>query len=509
MKDIFAIVLIIVIASLLYALTIRGIYGNVPGSIIKNNLDQAGQPFELSPERGRYAHVLALGERGTYELGPQLAEVVYPDVGYYNGKFYSFFAPGISYLAMPFYRLGRPYNLAQVSTFAFVSVVSVLALVVLFKIAREILGLSLAASLLAVLIFAFGSPAWSYAITLYQHHVTVFLILSSFYAVWRYKQRGASSWAWGFWVWLAYGVAIAIDYPNALLMLPVMVYFLLASLSIRRTPTKIAVSLRPAIIVTSLAFIVVTGLHFEHNAYFFGKWSNLSSTLVGYKTIKEKQLMNEPNFASTVQNLQEKKSVAIFFTEEALPFGFYTLTFSPDRGLFLYAPIFLLALAGMYSMRKSLNLEYSILLTLVGVNFLLYSSWGDPWGGWAYGPRYLIPSMAILPLFIAVWFSSWRHTIWEKLGVFALFLYSSAVGLLGALTTNAVPPKIEGDYLHIKFNFFRNLDFLFDNHSGSFMYNTFFSHSLSLTNYFFIIYSFIVFFAIMIIFVFPLINHES
>ena len=45
-----------------YILTLRGVYGNIKGSEIKNNLDQGAKPFELSPERGRFILTLSLAE---------------------------------------------------------------------------------------------------------------------------------------------------------------------------------------------------------------------------------------------------------------------------------------------------------------------------------------------------------------------------------------------------------------------------------------------------------------
>src|SRR3989344_8706091 len=119
MKKIFPYLIIIILGVILFSLTIRGIAGNPDASMFKNNLDQATKPFELSPERGRYAHVFSLAESNKYDLTQEWADAVYPDVGYYQGRFYSFLAPGISYLALPFYMLGKAYGLAQVGTFAF------------------------------------------------------------------------------------------------------------------------------------------------------------------------------------------------------------------------------------------------------------------------------------------------------------------------------------------------------------------------------------------------------
>lgn len=499
MRNTIAILFIVLIGSAFYLLTLRGIAGNPSPSAFKNNLDQATKPFELSPERGRYAQIMALGDSGTYELSQELADIVYPDVGYYQGKFFSFFAPGISYMALPLYLLGKQYDLAQITTFSFIPLVGILALLFLFKIAREILKLPLWASLTSVIVFAFGSTAWSYAITLYQHLPSVFFIVSSFYAVWRYKAAAPWGWLWGAYVWLAYGLAIFIDYPNALLMLPVIIYFFVASLHTRKEQNKIVFSLRGAFLATAIVFIGIASLHLYHNDYYFGSWKVLSGSLPSYRSIQEA--------GGELSQPLERKNVAGYFLEEKSPFGFYTLTVAPDRGLFLYTPIFLLSLFGIFAIRKKINLEYATLLGLAGVNFFLYSSWGDPWGGWAYGPRYLIPSMAILSLFIGVWLSRDENSFLRKISTYLLFLYSSAIALLGALTTNAVPPKIEADYLHTKYNFLFNYDFLKDDKSGSFIYNTYFSNSLTLQEYFAILYLTLILIAAAILFVLPRVKY--
>ena len=99
----------------------------------------------------------------------------------------------------------------------------------------------------------------------------------------------------------------------------------------------------------------------------------------------------------------------------------------------------------------------------------------------------------------------------KKFLVFVLFAYSSAIALLGALTTNAVPPKIEADFLGLKYNFLYNLDFFLDGKSGSFLYNTYFAHSISLQNYFLLIYVALLVVVTVILFIVPLFEtkHES
>lgn len=506
--NVFASTLIIIVSVLLYGLTLRGVSGNPVAGDFKNNLDQATMPFELSPERGRFAHVMALAQDSTYALSPSLRDVAFPDVGVYEGKYFSFFAPGISYLSYPFYVFGEPFDLGQVTTFSFVSLMSIAAMLFLYKIAREVIKLPVWVSLMTVFTFAFASTAWSYAITLYQHHVTAFFILASFYAVWRYRQGGQLSFVWAIFVWINYALAITIDYPNAVLMLPVMIYLLLSTVQLSATTKSLSVYVRMSGIVTLLAFIALSGLHLYHNAYYLGSPTQLSGTLVGYKTILEDQL-SESEDIDTLETLAEEKTVQSFFTEENVPFGFYTLTVSDDRGIFFYTPLFLLVFLGGWALfQRGIKIEDGILLTLVGVNLLLYSSWGDPWGGWAFGPRYLIPSMGIIALY--TWYGIWhsgKHFMLRFLAV-TLFVYSAAISLLGALTTNAVPPKIEGVYLGAKYNFLRNLEFFEQGKSGSFLYNTYFADAISLPTYYTLILVFIIVVVTLIVFVVPTFEYD-
>jgi hypothetical protein len=510
MKNKLALIFIVILGLSLYALTLRGVKGNPQPQDFKNQLDQNGQPFELSPERGRFVHILALAESHTFALTRQLANIAYPDVGYHGDKFFSFFAPGIPYMAYPLYLIGAHYHLGQVASFAFVSLMSILALLFLFKIAREILKLPVWASLLAVVIFAFGSTAWSYAVTLYQHHVTAFFLLSAFYAVWKYKHQARGSWLWAVWAWLAYGLSITIDYPNAVLLLPVMIYFLVVSFRISKDSEKIKISLRAPLLLTFAAFILVIGPLAAFNQHYLGSWHTLTGSLPALRTIVEAQQANPDTVVLGPGSTVPEKDVAGFFHQENFMHGLTVLLFSGDRGLFLYAPIFLLAILGfVLKFSERLDLESGFLLGVVLTNLFLYSSWGDPWGGWAYGPRYLIPGMAILSLFVvyALAKAKWKWSV--RIAAFVLFAYSCAVALLGALTTNAIPPKVEAVPLHTPDNFLRNWLFFRDGRSDSFLYNYFFGHVINLRDYALVIYALLLIIFVVFLFVVPRFEHES
>jgi hypothetical protein len=509
MKNKIAILFIVIIAAALYGLTLRGQAGNaLPSNEFNGSFDSNGKAkntmaFELSPERGRFVHLVALGENHTFALNQQLAKIAYPDVGYYGNQYFSFFEPGIAYMALPFYLLGKTFNLSQVFSFGFISLVSILALLFLYKISREILKLPIWASLAAVLIFAFGSTAWSYAITLYQHHVTVFLMLSGFYAVWKFNQSQKYGWLYAAYAGIAYATSITIDSPNAILLMPVALYLIISAVRIVKEQRGLTrISLRIDALAGLIGFCLAISPLLYFNQYYLGSWHTLNGSLPNYQensaTTTAQILPAYPDADTATE--PPTKNIVGFFREQSIPRGFTVLLFSTDRGLFVFAPIFLLALLGIYYLfRQNIALESGILLALLATNVLLYSSWGDPWGGWAYGPRYLIPSMSILSLFVAVALANNAKSLWFKALTFLLFAYSSAIALLGAITTNADPSKTEALALDTGYNFMRNWDFLMDGHSGSFLYITYFSKLVSLKEYFFIIYVFLLLLALFIL----------
>lgn len=501
--DVHYAIFVFFVGIILYTLTLRGVYGNPPGESIKNNLDQTTKPFELSPERDRYVLILSLAENKSFALSKVLANAAYPDTGYYQGRIYIFFAPGISLLALPFYFLGKFFHIAQVASYFSIALFASMTLVFLFKIARNIFTLPIWASLATPLIFAFGSTSWSYAITLYQHHVTTFFSIASFYAVWKFKQQKKYSWLLGFFIWTNYALAILIDYPNAILLLPVMLYFFFSSLKLIRNYATITISLRKSFLLTSIFFIIITGIHGYYNQKNFGSWKNLSGSLTDYKAIVENDLLNKKNGHQQIKKIQNAKQPVSFFKEENVTHGLYILFFSDERGIFYYSPIFIFAIFGIFYAIQNLDIEKSILLASAAVNIFLYSSFGDPWGGWAYGSRYLIPTMAILSIFISLFLTKYEKNAYIKLTAFILFIYSTAVSLLGALTTNALPPKVEADPLNIPHTYLHNMRFLQNGASSSFIYNTFLSYHISLLNFYIILYEILLGLAVIVFFIIP------
>ncbi len=517
-KDTVIIITIVLLGILLYGLTLRGALGNPnPNEYFKNHLDTPTSTFESSHERGPYAHAVNMAENGTYAYSHPWGDV--SDTGTFNGKFYSLFAPGVAYLILPFYLAGHSIGLGQIFAFSAASLISLVSLVFLYFIGRRVFKLSNWAALFSVLVFAFGSTSWSYAVTIYQHSFSVCFIVTGFYAVWRYAQNNSKyNWLYAAYVWLAYALAISVDYPNAMLMLPVMAYLTVSTFSINKINQGIAITIRWSAIATFIVFAFVTSLQFWHNATYYGGWSHLAGELhdvnsaTSTPTIAKTVSTSTPAIATTTVPLKNKSAVG-FFHEQSIPNSFFVLLFSDERGLLFFSPIFLFSILGiMYVLRRKEEDRsvYIVPIALVAVNVFLYSAWGDPWGGWAYGPRYLIPSMPWLALFVGIALTNGRYLISKKIIALILFLFSSAVALLGALTSNAIPTKSEAALLPIKmYNFMYDIPFLQNNSGSSFIYKTFVSEHFTLMEYFVVIYAVVALIAIILLFLLShTCNHE-
>lgn len=508
MKNIVISLFLFLFGILMYVLTVRGVHGQINMSQIHDKLDTVSKPFELSPERGRYILTYSLAERQSFSLDEKLATAANPDVGYYKGKYFIYFAPGVSVLALPLYHLGKLYSIPQVGAFFTISLFAAGNLVLIYLLSRKLLGVHAIPAVIAALIFGFASTSWSYAITMYQHHVTTFFILSSFLAVWVGIHHKRYNILTSIYVWGIFGISLFVDYPNAILLLPVIGYFLYSFFNTKEEGKKVTFSYSFVPILTSVIFFALVGLHGYYNNYHFDSPTRLSGSLVGFDNLNSKKLSKAATSEEKIAELANEKDQQSYFKEEDLPRGFGTLTGSTDRGLFFYSPIFILAFFGISYGLKKFNTEHFFLLSTVFANLFLYGSWGDPWGGWAFGPRYLIPTMAIFAMYIGLWLTKTKRFYISRFSTYILFVISCSISLLGALTTNQVPPKVEGIFLKLKYNYLLNLDYMSRNISSSYAYTNYISYYLTVQEFYLLLLGVISALVFIIIFILPGFTHR-
>ncbi len=488
-------ILVYALIAVALALGIRAFPGNPDVNALNSPAWRESGPFELSPERGRYALLYSIAEYRSVFFPPELAKFTLPDVGYTGGRYVSLFAPGVSLLALPGYLLGRMFNLAQLGAFAVTAVAAFFNVILIHRISKR-LGVNTYMGLFAGMVFLFATPAYPYAVTLYQHHFSTFLILLSVYIL--TKQNSFSAWAG---ILFIISVSFLIDYPNIILMFPFLLYIAvrLAELPFREIGWK--KTARGIALLLAAPILPALMLMYFNNAS-YGNPFQLSGTV---KTVKDIKIMaqganyHDENVLVTELDrelLKNKrgggyeKTASGFFREENFVNGIYILLASPDRGLLYYAPVVALGVFGiMHAIRKKMQLA-DLLVMLVGANVLIYSLWGDPWGGWAFGARYLIPSYAVLSIFFGLFLTRVRRRNFVWFVSLSLFLYGIIVNTAGAVTSNSNPPFIEVEALEKAtgmkqaYTWERNFGYLRSDFSKSFFYNAAGRHIASSWQYY-------------------------
>jgi len=435
--------IIILCSGLIIALSIRGIPGNPkPHELLATEWMDNG-PFELSPERGRFALLYSFVEEKTVFFTRPLAEFSMPDLGYTNGRFVSLFAPAVSFIAMPGYLVGREFNAAQVGAFGTIAVFALVNMLLIRAIAVR-LGLHTVAAAIAMLVFLFASPAYAYAVTLYQHHISTFLILLSLYLY----ISSTSLWATSI-IWFLCAAAIPIDYPNLFLMFPIGLAELVKQLRITHDRRGITSRISLYAPLTLVSMILPLYFFFWFNQLSYGNPMQFSGTVQTAKqhhfssNLQElpTEVISESTTSATTKS-SEKNAVG-FFSTRGLVNGLYILLVSQDRGLLYFTPVMLLGLIGAFSLYRR-NRALTVLgVSIITINILFYAMYGDVWGGWAFGSRYLIPTYAILSIFIAGFLTA-RRKHWIMMVLFiVLASYSVLVNTAGALSSNANPPKVQ------------------------------------------------------------------
>lgn len=492
-------VLIILICAVLIGV-VKGIPGNPNDSNLNDKNWNENGPLELSPDRGKFALTYSLAEDQSVKFSLPVARFATPDLGYKDGNYVSLFAPGVSFIILPGYLLGRMFDLSQFGTFLVIAIFAFVNFWLIFLISKS-LGSKKYASLVSAGIFSFATPALAYGGSLYQHHISTFFILCSVWILLRFK----SVWSLIL-IWLLIGSSVVVDNPNFFMMFPIGIFALGRVIEIKKIKTKIKINIQFLRIV-SMFIIMLPLLGFMYfNFLSYGNFLQLSGTVQSVQSInsdgqpEESDLINDTNAdVILLQNLEDKnqndlnnesRSALGFFNPRNMLEGIYIQFFSQDRGILFFAPIILLGFIGMIISYKKLNSVQVLLIAILVANLAIYEMWGDPWGGWAFGSRYLIPAYAILAIFLSSVLTRWNRKLLFILLIYPVLIYSVGVNMVGALTSNRNPPKIEILALEKlsgveeKYTVARNWDYL-QNSSKSFVYRAFLNGRVSPIFYFY------------------------
>ncbi len=467
-----------IVFSMLFLLTIRGYRGNPSAEQIDNQLNGSGQAFETSQERSRYGIILALVNYHRFDLG-EYASMGTPDIGQINGKYYSFFPPAASIIAIPLYLLGLRLGAAQIFTFLLPTIFALATIIMIYSFMRS-LNIHWSKAFFAAIAFCFATNAWGYSVTLYAHLLSAFAIVAGIY----YATIKSSNWQSAITVWLLYAFAIFVDFPNIFAFFPIALIVGLRLFKFSKSDNNLSLGINFKFLIGPLIFLACMGVYGYYNYLNFGSPLKFSNTINRVRDLKNVE-------DSTPEN-KNLESVGALKTRNFIT-GLYSFTVSHDRGVLIYTPVILLFIFGLSELGKKERSLKLLLISVPTINLLTYSMFGDPYGGWAFGSRYMI---AIMPeLLIIAGLGLDRFARSEKkmlkytmLSIYSLvFIYSSSMSLLAPLTTNVIPPTVEAGSLALADDYRINKQMLRLNQLNSFVYNNYLKARFTGYQYYFLI----------------------
>jgi hypothetical protein len=347
--------------------------------------------------------------------------------GYYYGKSDRFgrpegpYGPGNAALVVPWYWMGTlaakilpgiPKKMDGLFSDAFLTAssatFSAAAVALLFLLLRR-KGISLEAAFFAAALTALATPLFSYSSWFFSEPLAALLLLAGLSWIFggeagqpiAYLEAALGGVFLGMLVWVRLVHAIA---------LPVVALAMLF-----RAPRK---NLRAAIVFCAVAGVFCAG-YLLRNQYLFGNPFD-----VGY-----------PQFGEGGRDL-------LSFNMPLLS-GLRIFLFSPGKSIFLFAPPLLLAIPGLFMLgRKDRGLAAAI-----GGIFLVYlvffSKYSSLEGAYSFGPRYLVPVIAILCLGLG---PALEHAAsWIRRSALVLGIAGFLVQAIG-MATNFIEDMTTGRY---------------------------------------------------------------
>ena len=111
--------------------------------------------------------------------------------------------------------------------------------------------------------------------------------------------------------------------------------------------------------------------------------------------------------------------------------GIAGLLVSPGRGLFLYTPVLLMALPAAPALFRRHTVEAALAWAMVLAHLLLYGKWYMWHGGYAWGPRFMVPALPFLVIGMAPAIEWGKESAWWRRGFLALAALGGLIQVLG------------------------------------------------------------------------------
>lgn len=392
--------------------------------------------------------IVAVVDQHTFQIDQYVKNTV--DYAQYNGHYYSDKPPGTAFLGMPLYAaikvvLNNPimdrlvnrlsgnaavqatlnpqgtgistdklrFAIAQVLVTYLLATLPSLALAwLLYRYLRK-LAIAPGISAVVVLGYSLMTPAYAYATALYSHQLSAALLFGAFYLASDLKKGKATArlLAIGFLL----GYAVISEYSVALIA---GVIFLYALFQLKRYGRwyQIGWAILPGL-------VLVSGWMVYNKALFGSPFS------FGYDYSTAWAVQHHTGFMSlTYPHLD----------------AIWGITFSPYRGIFLLSPFLLMFFPGLITWwRSQENRPEWLVVVAVTVSMFLFNTssimW---WGGFAIGPRYLLPALPFVVLSIGIFLKGAFRKAWVRVFTPLALLWSIVFTWTLTLAGQAFPSDV-------------------------------------------------------------------
>ncbi len=315
-----------------------------------------------------------------------------------DGQYFSKYGLGTPLAALPFYLAGR--GLAKLLPgadgmglghfmVAQLNVVASAASVALLFMIGTLMFASHGTALLIAVIYGLATSVWPYSGVFFSEPLFTLCLLVALLASLLYRLNGKPLWLATAGAALGYMVMVK---ASGLVLVPLFLGYLLLAWK----PRALQRPWEPAALGMPLA--AAAALVFWHNYLRFG--NPLDNGYSG-------ETFSTPLLA-----------------------GLYGLLFSSGKSVFLYSPPLILAPWGLARLIRRAAPEGILITAAVLAMVLYYSAWWAWYGGWCWGPRFLVPvvPLAMLGLGTVPW-----QSLWVKAFGLALSVLGTGVQLLGVL----------------------------------------------------------------------------
>lgn len=293
-------------------------------------------------------------------LGP-----AFEDLAVIGGRQLSNKAPGLALAAAPGYLLVRPIagppsaaNLRPVLTAMrwFGATLPLLLMTVAFARAARARG---GDATIAVVAMLFATPLFAYGILLFAHALGGAALFGAWLLLYLRDRGGIAAGA-------LIGLAVAAEYPS---IVPSLV--LMAGLVVQRSWKRLAL-----IIAGGAPFALLLAVY---QKLAFG--SVFASPYTYEKLAQYRALAHTGIFGLQVPNITILAH----------------LLFDPSRGLFVFAPVIIAALAALPAAKRALPRAAFVTLMAAPISIIIvYSGYPNWHGGWNVGPRYIVAAIPFL-----------------------------------------------------------------------------------------------------------------